>query len=379
MPEELLVGGHAFKEMLKSVNPDVAISKLSTDYGTTRSVSKKDDIVKKLKFLKGLKTLGVRPEEAFILHNIPVIPPNARPATVMGGNRIEFADVNQLYKDHMLVNNSLKGVADLLPPEELIKERSEAYSGVKAIMGLGDAISPNARGRGVRGLLRQIAGEGGPKLGFFHSRILSKKQDFSGRATIYAEPNLGFNEVAMPTDMIWTTYKFHILRDLAKKGYDYVNSEKAWKERSSAAQQSFDKVIKDVPIIVNRSPSLMRSNLFAAFPKPITGSTLGINPIHLPFIAADLDGDAVSLYLPQSPEAVKEAKEKLLAQHHVHDARRGLNQSLVSPSHEGILGSMFMSDPDTKQATVKFKTEEEALLAFKNGTIKENTPIEISA
>lgn len=375
--DEVLVGGEAFKAMLSHIDPDSRIPKLTQDFKEAKSISKKDDLIKKIKYLDGLRKTGLTAKEAYVIHNLPVIPPKMRPASVMGGNRIEFADVNNLYKDHMVVNNALKGIADLLPPEELIKERADAYAGVKAIIGLGEAISPNSKGRGVKGLLRQVAGSGSPKLGFFHSKILSKKQDFSGRATIYAEPDLGFNEAAIPKDMLWTMMKLHGLRDLARQGYDYVNSEKAWTERSPAAVNSFNKILKQVPVIINRAPTLMKSNITAVFAKPIEGNAMGINPIHLPLFAGDYDGDALSMYVPMTPEAVSEAKEKLLPQHQIHDYRRGLNSSIVAPAHESILGSMHMTEADTKQKPVKFKTEEEVLAALKAGTIKENTPIEL--
>lgn len=377
MSEELLVGGPAFKAMLSHVDPKPKVASLIEEIKTVKSVSKRDDLVKRIKFLNGLTQTGLDAKDAYIINHVAVVPPQVRPATIMGGNRIEFADVNQLYKDHMTVNNALKETADILPPEELIKEREDAYNGVKAIIGLGEAISPNSRGRGVKGLLRQVAGTGGPKTGLFHNKLLSKKQDFSGRATIYAEPNLGFNEAAVPIDMLWTMYKFHILRDLAKQGYDYVNSEKAWTERNAAATNSFNKVIKNVPVIINRAPTLMKSNITAVYPVPIKGSTLGLNPIHLPLFAGDYDGDALTLHTPMTPEAVEEAKTKLLPQHQIHDYRRGLKQSMVAPGHEAILGSMHMTDPDLKQETRKFKTEQDCLDAYKRGEIQENTPVEI--
>ena len=377
MSDEVLVGGHAFKAMLEGLSPDKKIAELKTALEEATSVSKKDQIIKQIKYLSGLKKTGLKATDAYVLNHMPVIPPIVRPVTVMGGNRIEFSDVNNLYKDHMVANNSLKDIVDILPPEMLTKERSEAYNGVKAIMGLGEAISPNSRGRGVKGLLRQIAGTDGPKSGLFHSKILSKKQDFSGRATIYAEPNLEFNEAAIPEDMVWNTYKFHILRDLSKKGYDYVTSNKAWEERSTAAVASMNKLISDVPMLLNRAPTLMKSNVTAFYPKPVKGKTIGLNPLMLPLFAGDFDGDALSIYVPQTPEAVKEAQDKLLPMKQIHDYRRGLNSSILAPGHEAILGSMHMTEPDSNQKVVKFKTEEEALAALERGEIKENTPIQI--
>lgn len=375
--DDLLVSGDAFKAMLSHVDPDTMLKKLKDDYASAKSISAKNNIVKRIKYLSGLKKLGTKPVNAFLLHNVPVVPPNVRPATVMGGNRLEFADVNYLYKDHMLINTSVAENKDFISPEMLTSERAANYNGLKAIMGLGEAISPNSRGRNAKGFLRQIAGEAGPKGGFFHSKILSKKQDFSARGTLYIEPNLEFNQTAIPEDMIWNTYKFHILRDLSKRGLDHLHAEKAWSERSTLATSAFNKMIKEVPIIINRAPTLMQSNVTAFYPVPVKGKSIGINPLMLPLFAADADGDALSCFVPMTPEAVAEAKTKLLPTSHIYDFRKGMNSSMVAPGHEAILGSVYMTEPDMTQKPMEFKTEEECLAALKRGEIKENTPVKI--
>lgn len=375
--EDVLVGGQALEQMLKDVDVNGMLKSLIREVKTTKSVSKRDAIVKKIKYLSGLQKNKMDPATAYVLRTVPVVPPIVRPVTNRGANRLEFADINQLYRDHLLVNNSLKEVSDVLPPDQLIAERKDLYNGVKAIFGLGDAISGASRGRGLKGLIKQVSGPGGPKSGLFHDRILKKKQDFSGRATIYAEPNIGFNEAAVPVDMLWTLYKFHILRDLSRSGYNYVDAVKAWTTRDTAATNSFNKTIKQIPVILNRAPTLMKTNITAHFPVPIEGKTIGINPLHLPLYAGDYDGDAFSVHLPMTPEAIEEAKNKLLPQHQIFDYRKGPGNSIIMPGHEAIVGSVYMTEPDMSQKTRHFKTEEDVLKALKRGDIKENTPVKI--
>ena len=373
--EELIVGGAAIEMMLKDIDVNGQLKQLIREVKTTKSASKRDAMIKKIKYLAGLQKNRMDPATAYIVRHMPVIPPVARPATSRGANRIEFADVNMLYRDHMLVNNSLKEVADILPPDQLINERKALYDGAKAVFGLGDAISGASRGRGLKGLIKQISGTSGPKSGLFQDRLLKKKQDFTGRATIYAEPNIGFNEAAIPKDMLWTLYKFHILRDLSRSGYNYVDAVKAWTNRDTAATNSFNKIIKHVPVILNRAPTLMKTNITAHFPVPIEGSTIGLNPLHLPLYAGDYDGDALTVHLPMTPEAVEEAKNKLLPQHQIFDYRKGVGNSMIMPGHEAIVGSLYMTEPDHNQKVHHFKTEAEVLEALKKGRIRENTPI----
>lgn len=378
--DDIKVGGHAFEELFSSLDVDTALKEAVEESKKTTSVAKRDKLIKKIKYLKGLKNQGIKdPSQHLMLRHIPVLPPNSRPVTVQSGNRLEFADVNYLYKDHILVNDKLKELKEFLPDEELIAQRKDMYAGAKAIMGLGDPISPDSRGRGLKGLITQVGGETGPKTGVFHGRILNRKQDLSGRATIAAAPHIGFNEAEVPEDILWTMYEPHLLRHMTKNGYDLLTARDAIKDRRPAAQAAFNHVTKDVPVLVNRAPTLMRSNIMAVMPRPIKGSTVGINPLHLPGLAGDFDGDAVTLHVPVTPEAIHEAKANMLPQNMIYDLRKGLHATLYQPGHEAILGSMHLTEPDHKQKVVEFATEAEALEALKEGKVKENTPIRIKA
>lgn len=375
--ESLKTGGEAFHSMLSHVDVQAQLSGLKAEIKKTKSASKRDDMVKQIKYLASLQRTGTRPEDTYVLNHMPIIPPIARPSIQQAGNRIEYADVNHLYRDHMVLNNSFKEMKEYYDDQSTQEQRKDLYDGAKAIFGVGEAIRGSSRGEGLKGFLKQIAGETGPKTGLFQSKVLSKKQDFSGRATIYAEPNLGFNEMAVPVDMIWSMYRFHIIRDLVKNGYKYPEAVKAVDGRTQPAQNVFNKVIKTIPIIANRAPTLMASNVTAHLPVPVAGKTLGVNPLHLKMYAGDFDGDAFTVHVPITPEAVEEARNKLLPEHHIYDFRKGLGNSLSEPGHEAILGSMHLTEPDLNQKVVEFKTEVEALTALKKGEIQVNTPIRI--
>jgi len=143
----LTVGGPAFEMLLGKVDVDKQFKGIKQEILITKSPSKKDDLIKKLKYLEGLRRSELTPKNAYILHNIPVSPPVVRPVMVMGNNKIEYADVNDLYKDHMLVNTSFKDIKDDLPNDQLVTNRKDFYEGAKAIFGLGDAITGASRGK----------------------------------------------------------------------------------------------------------------------------------------------------------------------------------------------------------------------------------------
>lgn len=363
-----LVGGPAFEAILDDMDVDSELLKTRKEFEDTNSKTKKNTLIKKLKYLEGLKNQNFqKPKDAYILRNVPVMPPIMRPAIDQGGQRIEFSDVNRFYRDHIILNRSFKDVKDKLPPEMLTKERADFYNGVKALMGLGEAIDPQTKQRGLKGVMTQIGGETGPKQGMFQSKILSKKQDFSGRVTISAAPDVGFNEANIPKDQMWQMFKMHIIRDLVKYGHKLPEAKKAWEDRTPAAVNSFEKLRRHVPIMINRAPTLMRTNIMAVYGNPVEGKTLGLNILHLPGFAADFDGDAMSMYLPMTEEAIQEAKEKLLPQHHISDARRGFGVPMFTPGHEAILGSVHLTEADNTQKVIEFASEREALNALEKG------------
>lgn len=373
-----LVGGAAFRELLNDIDVTGHIEAAKKEFLTAKSVSKRDASAKKLKYLKGLQDQGIsKIGDNIVLDHMPVLPPIMRPAINKGANRVEFADVNELYKDHMLVNQSLEGLPEHLPHHNLTIERKALYDGVKALFGIGDAINGATAGKNVKGIMTQIAGDGGPKGGIFHSKILSKKQDFSGRATIYAAPDVKFNEAKFPKEMLWSMYRSHLIRDLVQSGYSLPDAMKAFDERTLPAVNSFNKLIKEVPLFINRAPTLMKTNTMAVYPVPVEGKTIGLNILHLPGFAADFDGDAMSVYLPMTPEAIQEAKDKALPMHHLSDARKGFGTPMFKPGHEAVLGAVHLTEIDHEQKVVEFDSEDAALKALEEGKIFENTPIKI--
>ena len=84
--------------------------------------------------------------------------------------------------------------------------------------------------------------------------------------------------------------------------------------------------------------------------------------------------DALSVFAPVSPEAIKEAKEKLLPKHHLHDVKFDTGKAMYSPGHEAILGSMYLTEHDGSKPRV-YKTEAAVLADLKSGKISENTPV----
>ncbi|HET8689084.1 MAG TPA: hypothetical protein VFM18_20935, partial [Methanosarcina sp.] len=360
--EELATGGEAFRQLLGDINSTTHLQGYLNEYKETKSTTKKNKLVKKIKYLKGLSDIGVKdPSTAYTLKNIPILPPIMRPVLDKGGNRFDYSDINKLYKEMIIANEGVDKIKDFSLNKDMSKQRAELYGSVKAVVGMGEAVGPQSRKQGLKGVMVQLTGEEGPKGGMFHSKVLKKNQDMSGRATIYAAPDVGFNEAKFPKEMMWTMFKMHIIRELVRNGMTLPEAKQAYDKRTLAAQNMFSRLTKEIPIMLNRPPTLMKTNIMAMYGVPVEGKTIGLNILHLPGFAADFDGDALTTYLPMTQEAIQEAREKLLPSKHLSDARQGFGYSMFAPGHEAILGSVHLTKPDMEKKVIKFKTEQDAL------------------
>ena len=361
-------GAGYIKDKLNALNLPVREKELRAEAKTATGTAR-DDIVKQIKYIQALQSENLRPGDAYVLSKLPVTPPKMRPIMPNPDGTTLVADANYLYRDVMLANQAIEETpAELLDDDELKAQRKHLNEAVGALFGLNDPVSPQNKGRGVKGHLQQIVGSGSPKHGYFQSRLMSRRQDLSGRATIAPDHTLGIDEVGLPEDMAWKMYEPFILKQLIKRGFSAVQAREKVKNRDPAAQQILNMETKQRPVMINRAPTLHRYNMISAFPKLIPGKTLRINPFAEAGMNADYDGDALQVHTPVSDAAVGEAKSMTLSNLIFGDASK--DALMVFPAHEAIIGTYLATREDAGGAAKKFKTKADAMAAYREGRLK---------
>ena len=131
-------------------------SKIRNGSRTTRN-----DAVKKLNILSGIKKQGIDKED-FFMTKVPVLPSSYRPVS-MAGRMMLSADANYLYKDLMTARDLHQRSKQEFGEQEAGTEKLAVYDSLAAVMGLGDPLHPKLVQKGVKGFIRQLAGSGGPK------------------------------------------------------------------------------------------------------------------------------------------------------------------------------------------------------------------------
>jgi len=368
-------GAAEVKRMLNNLD----LNKLEKDLQEqvrSRSGSARNTAVKKLKYIRALSKEQMRPGDAYVLTKLPVTPPKVRPITPNPDGTTLVSDANYLYRDVMLANESIKETPEELRyPDEMKLQRRHLHDTVGALFGTNDPVSPQNKGRGVKGHLRQITGTGSPKGGFFHSRMLKKRQDLSGRATIAPDHTLGLDELGVPEQMGWRMYEPFIVKRLIKNGYSATEARQLYKDQAPAAKRELDIEIQDRPVLFNRAPSLHRFNMVAAYPKLVPGKTIRLNPFAESGMNADYDGDTVQLHTPVSDAAKNEAKSITLSNLLFGD--RSKDDLMVFPAHEALIGAYMATKDSATGKTKTFATKADALAAYKRGEIKMNSRVKI--
>ena len=284
-----MTGGKAIAELLKKIDVKKDFEKIKAQLPTLKG-SELNKANKKAKFLQALDRLNLRPEEAYIMNHVPILPPMFRPITVLPDGSSTSADINTLYKNLILLNNGLKE-KDMLKnfPEKEQKLREDVYDALKATTGLGKVPSYDGN-KALKGILQTVAGDS-PKTGFFQSKIMKRRQELSMRSTIIPDPNMSIDEVGLPKSAAFELYKPFILRELIRSGKDILEANKEVKEGTAIAWKALDNAIKDRPVLMKRDPVLHKYNVMAYRPKLIEGNAIGVHPLNCSLGNSDFDGD----------------------------------------------------------------------------------------
>jgi len=282
-------GGTWFYNELKALDTDQKLKDLHVRLKTAKG-SDLNDTVKQIKYLDALNAHGYKPHDAYVVSKVPVVPPVFRPIIPQPNNPGELmvADANKLYMHVMDSNHTLKNTA---LESDVGKHRRQVFNAVAALYGTEDVENDELRGQSVKGFLSNIAGVGTPKGGFFQRKVIRKTQDVSGRGTAVPDPTLGMDNVGIPEQMLWQMYDKLIIARMVRQGHTALEAKEAVLKKTPAAKAVLMQEIGERPVMINRAPTLHRWSIVAAYPVPVQGKTIRVNPFIEKGLNLDYDGD----------------------------------------------------------------------------------------
>ena len=350
-------GGAAVAHLLESIDVDAELDKAGKEIADAKG-QKLDRLNKKIRYLSALKEEGLDPT-VYMMTHVPVLPPSMRPITALEDGNLNFDDLNGLYRSIALVNDQFRQFPKGLPEEEKNPLREELYDGLKSLTGLGGTL--NRESKGVLDLIAPT------KKGFFQGRVIQRRQDLTMRSIIIPEPEMGLDELGIPRKAARELYKPFIVRELVRQGYTPLEGQDLIEKKSPLAEKALEVVIEERPVIFKRDPALHKFNVMAFKPRLVGGSALRIHPLVTGAYNADFDGDQMSVYVPVSPEAVRESFDMLPSRNLFNPASGAV---MYLPTLDSQLGLYLASRWGSGTIRGRYKTHKEVGEAVNEGKIK---------
>ncbi len=300
---------------LASARAALEAAKVPDQFAHGASTQKLDTAMKKVKYLGLLHERNVTPEQAYVLTSVPVLPPAMRTPSVMADGNVRWEDLNGLYADLAQASEQLKGLKSKshlgIGDEDLREHRKGVYDGMRALIGVGQSVAER-EGKN-KGLMHIISGNT-PKEGYFQKTLLSRRQDMTMRSTIIPEPAMGLDDVGVPATKALTLFRPFVIKKMVDMGVaqtplkaqDMLAQKDAIKH--TGIRRSLDLVMEERPLLLKRDPALHKHSIQAFKAHAVKGDAIKIHPLAVNGYNADFDGDAMSMYVPISDEAVEEAR-----------------------------------------------------------------------
>ena len=373
------MGAEAVRDIVAKLDLEKMQKELRREMRTTKSKQRRKKAAKRLRVVENFRKSGNRPEW-MILTALPVIPPELRPMVQLDGGRFATSDLNDLYRRVINRNNRLKRPMELGAPDVIVRnEKRMLQEAVDSLVDngrRGRAVSRSGK-RKLKSLSDLLKG----KQGRFRRNLLGKRVDYSGRSVIVIGPTLKLHQCGLPKKMALELFKPFVMRRLVENNFAHnIKSAKRMVDRMSPeVWDVLDEITHERPVLLNRAPTLHRLGIQAFEVVLIEGSAIQLHPLTCSAFNADFDGDQMAVHVPLSDEAVKEARELMLATQNLLKPSSG--DPIVGPSKDMVMGVYYLTvDEDEQAATDKlpaFSSMEEAEYAYDMGIIKLRQPIRV--
>jgi DNA-directed RNA polymerase subunit beta' len=371
------LGAEAILTLLAELSLDKLSEELRREMGETASEAKKKKISKRLRIVEAFRDSGQRPEW-MIMGVIPVLPPDLRPLVPLDGGRFATSDLNDLYRRVINRNNRLKRLLELSAPEIIIRnEKRMLQESVDALFDNGrrGKLITGSNKRPLKSLSDMLKGKGGR----FRQNLLGKRVDYSGRSVIVVGPELKLHQCGLPKKMALELFKPFIFNKLEEGGYATTikAAKKMVEKEKREVWDALDEVIRQLPVMLNRAPTLHRLGIQAFEPVLIEGKAIQLHPLVCTAFNADFDGDQMAVHVPLSIEAQMEARVLMMSTNNILSPAHG--KPVISPTQDIVLGIYYLTRPreGLKGEGRRFSGLDEVRIAFDAGEIKVQTKIQV--
>lgn len=287
------VGIEALEDVLSKIDlpKELRIAK-ATLKDNTAPLSKRDAALKKVRAIEPMIREHKTPSD-MLWTRLPILPPAYRQVNTLADDVNIVADANFLYKRVMDAADDLREAKGVLPKEALMDARTAVYDTLDELVGLSDTGDPKLQAKNVGGLLKWAFGKGSPKLSSLHRKVFGATVDLGGRGTVVSDNSLSIDQLGIPEKTAWKLYEPQVVRRLRQRGFPMLDAIRNVTERTPEARRILDDVMKEMPVLMNRAPTLWEYGIRGFYPVIVDGDTTHVNPNVVGPFGMDFDGDSI--------------------------------------------------------------------------------------
>ena len=309
----------------------------------------------------GFSPLWSRPE-SMICQVLLVCPPAVRPSVKHDAQQRSEDDLTNILVNIVKNNNTLQEKIKNNAPANVIEDWTTVLQYYVSTMVdnkiPGVAAVAQRSGRPLKSIKDRLIGKGGRMRG----NLMAKRNDFTARSVITADPNISIRELGVPLRIAKNITKPVVvnmrnrafLRQLVLNGPEIHPGAKMlekrngetlslrYVDRESIVLEEGDIVHRHMmdgdPILFNRQPTLHRMSMMCHIVKVMSrGDTFRMNVGCTKSYNADFDGDEMNLHMPQDNES--DAELLYLAAVPFQIISPANNKSIIGVFQDNLLGS----------------------------------------
>lgn len=271
-------------------------------------------------------------ENIFLTDLIQVTPAGMRPSISKGQDPMSI-----MYSNIILAEKSLNSTINFSQPVLIATKYRNLYNALYILM-------KNAKEKGDK--FKSIIEMFTSKKALVRGKQQGKRVDFSGRSPIVVAPDCSIDEAYIPQEMFEIIMSFHL--------------------ELSNTPITREQIINEIPIILNRAPTLHRLSIQGFWIKIWDKQAIGLHPLVCAGYNADFDGDQMAVHVPITPKAILEVRELMMSSKNLFVPSSGEPNHV--PKQEMLYGLNYLSTESIKASVtdLSFNILEKAAKAFEN-------------
>lgn len=378
------IGAEAVYNILKNLDLKKLLVQLEETMQKV-SAADREKLLRRISLVKSMGRSLIRPEWMFITA-LPVIPAALRPMVALEGGRHATSDVNDLYRRVINRNNRLHKLKEINAPDVILRnEKRILQEAVDALIdnsirsgGTVYAGLNAAQRRPLKSLADNLKG----KRGLFRQNLLGKRVDYSGRSVIVVGPDLKLNQCGIPKHMALELFRPFVISELLKRemAFNIRGASRLIDDGIPEVWAILEQVIQHKRVLLNRAPTLHRLSIQAFKPVLIEGNAIQVHPLVCSPFNADFDGDTMSVHVPLSEEAQKEAEMIMESSKNILKPGSG-DPTVTKKMLDVVLGAYWMTkDVTGEQGEGKiFADPDDAVAALNYDLVSYRAKIKVRA